>query len=291
MSSVALRKPLNAADADGQDLQPAQFAVIAKMVHDISGIHLTDAKIGLASSRLQRRLRALKLSSFTEYMQVLNSSDGAEEVEEMICSITTNVTHFNREGHHFRHFESTVMPQLIDNMKSGKPARVWSAGCSNGSEPYSLAASVMTVFPNADKYDFRILATDIDKYSLRTARAGIYDKDAVSKLPADYVDKWFKDFGAEYEASDKLKALIQFNKLNLMKTWPMKMPYDVIFCRNVLIYFSAEDQIRIFDKFANLMKPGSHLYIGHSERLIGPLTDCFEQVDVTTYQYLGLRGK
>ncbi len=278
---------LKLADKPGGDglltLSRDEFSEIAMLVQRECGIHLTSSKIGLIVSRLQRRIVVLGLDSFTDYISLLKSKSGAQEIEEMISKITTNVTSFNRESHHFDHFRQNVLPGLINSARDGNPVRLWSAGCSDGREPYTLACAIFDAFPEVRKYDFRILASDIDKYSLAKAKSGEYSTDMAASLPSGYAENWFKKVGDNLKIKEEVGGIIQFNWLNLMSPWPMKKKFDVIFCRNVLIYFSAEDQVRVLDKFSQNLKPNCHLYLGHSERVDEAKTTVLRQVGVTTY--------
>jgi len=264
-------------------LSQDEFSEITALVQRECGIHLTSAKFGLIVSRLQKRLVTLGINSFAEYISFLKSKSGEHEIEEMISRITTNVTSFNRESHHFDHFRQNILPGLIISACNGNSVRLWSAGCSDGREPYSLAFAIFDAFPEVRNYDFRILATDIDKYSLAKARSGEYSTDMVASLPSGYAASWFIEAQSNLKIKDEIKSIIQFNLLNLMSNWPMKKKFDVIFCRNVLIYFSAEDQVRLLDKFSQNLKSGCHLYLGHSERVDETKTAVLRQVGVTTY--------
>ncbi len=265
------------------DLSQDQFTEITAFVQRECGIHLTSAKFGLVVTRLQKRILTLKLNSFAEYIKYLKSNSGKHEIEEMISRITTNVTSFNREAHHFDHFGKNVLPGLIDSARSGNTVRLWSAGCSDGREPYTLACVIFDAFPEVRKYDFRILATDIDKHSVAKARSGEYPRDQVAGLPSGSAERWFEKAGSNLKIKNEVRSIIHFNLLNLMSSWPMKKKFDVIFCRNVMIYFAADVQARLLDKFSQNLKSGCHLYIGHSERIEGAANAVFRQVGVTTY--------
>lgn len=267
------------------ELSAADFREISELVRSMVGIQLTEAKQGLVKSRLQKRLRRLGMTQFSQYVAFIKTAEGAGEVEELISAISTNVTAFNREPHHFEHFRENVIPLLAKKIHSREPVRIWSAGCSNGSEPYTIACAVLDAIPNAGDHDFHILATDIDKYSLATGRQGIYTEEMVSKMPSEKAKSWFQKTNQGYEVHPKAKKLVSFKTLNLMTSWPIKRKYDAIFCRNVMIYFCAEDQARIISQFANHLYPGAFLYIGHSERVLGPAAEKFVSAGATTYQY------
>ncbi|MBL1405491.1 MAG: chemotaxis protein [Hyphomicrobiales bacterium] len=269
----------------GIELSHSDFNAIAGIVRKNAGIDLNEAKLGLVKSRLQKRLRTLDLRSFRDYLNLVNSSNGAAELDELICAISTNVTSFNREPHHFVHFREKVLPSLIKKMKAREKVRIWSAGCSNGSEAFTVACAVLDAYPDALKCDFKILASDIDKYSLETGRSGIYSDDMVAKMPGSSMDKWFEKVDSGYAIDPKLRSMVSFKTLNLMAPWPIRMKYDVIFCRNVLIYFTQEDQAGLFNKFSQHLLEDAFMYIGHSERVVGTAAKNLISVGATTYQY------
>jgi len=261
------------------------FSELYTLIRNECGIDLDESKNSLISARLQTRYRALKLNSYRSYLRYLHSTSDKTEMEELISCVTTNVTSFGRESHHFEFFESQVMPDLMSRAKRGECIRLWSAGCSNGSEPYTIACSVLETFPEVAKYDFKILATDIDKYCLQTGKTGEYPREQVEKLPSRIVDSWFIPTGNSLRVDPQLQKLVQFNSLNLLKPWPMNRKLDAVFCRNVIIYFSADGQADIFSNLAEHMKPGAHLFIGHSEKISGRSGPRFTNVDRTTYQF------
>lgn len=268
---------------------------IASMIYSDAGIYLNDSKASLVYSRLSKHIRQLGLGGFREYCDLVSSPQGAAERKEMLSFLTTNFTRFFRENHHFDHLRNEVLPDLIARAKSGGRVRIWSAACSDGQEPYSIALTVLSVLPNAADYDFKILATDIDPKILALARAGAYDDSAVETVSPAMRKQWFNENPANprrrWQVDDKLKRLITFNELNLLGNWPFKGPFDVIFCRNVVIYFDEPTQIRIWSRFAEHLPVGGHLYIGHSERVAGEAKDSFDNIGITTYRYLGKGGK
>lgn len=274
----------------GIELSISDFNAISGIVRKNAGIDLNEAKLGLVKSRLQKRLRTLGLVKFKDYINLVNSSAGVDELEELICAISTNVTSFNREPHHFVHFRETLLPRLIEKMKARESVRIWSAGCSNGSEAYTVACAVLDAYPEALKCDFKILASDIDKYSLETGRNGIYSDDMVAKMPDSAKTKWFEKTGRGYEIDPKLRSMVSFKTLNLMAPWPIRKRYDAIFCRNVLIYFTQEDQAKLFSKFTHHLLEDAFMYIGHSERVIGDAAKNLISVGATTYKYSSKGG-
>ncbi|WP_223478919.1 CheR family methyltransferase [Oricola indica] len=266
-------------------LTDKQFAAISRLVRDESGINLSDAKRDLVYSRLVKRLRRLHMPDFGSYLDHVGSPTGDGERRELISAITTNVTNFFREPHHFEHLQRDVMPDLASRLSHGESVRLWSAGCSDGREPYTIAATVLQAFPDAARHNLKILASDIDHNSLEKAKQGRYSAEMVSRMPPAVRDRYFRRAGDEAEAGPQLRELIAFRYLNLLADWPFKQKFDVIFCRNVLIYFEQDLQARIFTRFCSVLKPGGYLYIGHSERVSGPVSKDLRQIGITSYIY------
>lgn len=261
------------------------FAVIARRARADFGLYLTQAKKDLVYSRLTKRLRHLGLADFGTYCRLIESPAGSEERMAMLSALTTNVTHFFREEHHFTALRDTILPPLIAAARSGGRLRLWSAGCSAGQEPYSLALTILQLCPDAARYDIRILASDVDPAILARARDGIYDMDEIKSLPERLRQQHVVDLGGNRaRIGEAPRALISFGELNLMEDWPMKGPFDIIFCRNVAIYFDKDTQSRLWQRFAGLLTPGGTLCIGHSERLAGPALSQFETSGVTSYR-------
>lgn len=267
----------------------AAFAALARLLQDETGIVLTEAKKGLAVSRLSRRLRNLQLPDFDAYCALLSGPSGAAELQEMVVLLTTNVTRFFREGHHFDQLRDAILPDLIAKAKSGGRVRIWSAGCSSGEEPYSIAMTALSAFPGIEATNFRILATDIDRNVLGIGRAGRYRIPAQERAAAPLIAKHMEAVAGEadlLEVSPKLRTLVQFAELNLQQPWPMQGKFDVIFCRNVVIYFSTDTQQVLWPRFADALQPRGHLMIGHSERVTGPATERLRSCGVTQYQLI-----
>jgi chemotaxis protein methyltransferase CheR len=254
------------------------LADIAAMIYSDAGIFLNDSKASLVYSRLSKHIRSLGLRGFKDYIALVESQEGAGERREMLSYLTTNFTRFFRENHHFEHLRDDVLPGLISRVKNGGRARIWSAACSDGQEPYSIALTLLSLLPNAADYDLRILATDIDPKILALARAGLYDENALETVSPAMRKQWFR----EVDANGRRKY-----ELNLMAQWPFKGGFDVIFCRNVVIYFDEPTQMKIWSRFASLLPEGGHLYIGHSERVSGDAKNAFDNIGITTYRYTG----
>lgn len=244
---------------------------------------LPDAKQDMVYSRLARRLRALGLKSFAEYCELIQSDSGIDEMGNLINAITTNLTSFFREGHHFEHLRDKVLLPLVTNQKS-KRLRIWSSACSAGMEPYSIAMTVRSVIKNLAAWDARILATDIDTNMLEKGKAGEYNIDQLENIPPQYRHEITTiEKGERIRMADELKQLIAFKQLNLLERWPMSGLFDAVFCRNVVIYFDKNTQKTLFNRIADIMQPDGLLYIGHSENLHG-VCDRFELIGRTIYR-------
>lgn len=270
-------------------LSSRDLARITKIMDTDAGIFLSDEKSTLVHSRLIKRLRVLQLSSFTDYCDLVESEAGKVERKELMLALTTNLTRFFREPHHFEHLIKTSLPPLIARAKRGEKIRIWSAGCSNGQEAYSIAAVLLSLLPNADDYNIKILASDIDRNMVLHGRKGFYTEALMQKMPAKLREKHFQSFdgpsGKTFCVSPQMKSLVAFRELNLnAKTWPMKGKFQIIFCRNTVIYFNEETQEKIWARYKDILDKPGYLYIGHSERLSGPTQTEFVKDGVTTYK-------
>jgi chemotaxis protein methyltransferase CheR len=264
------------------------FRHIAQILHSHAGIALNEGKAALVYSRLAKRLRVLGLRSFREYCALIEGADGVDERQKMTAALTTNVTRFFREPHHFDHLRDRVMPALAERARSGGRVRLWSAACSNGQEPYSMALTILSVLPEAADLDVRILASDIDPNMVAQGEAGIYGEEALEPVPALLRQRFFKKAPGHERSrlaiTDDMRRLVTFRELNLMEDWPMKGRFDAIFCRNVAIYFDDETQEKLWSRFLPAMAPGATLYIGHSERISGPAASRLQTSGLTTYR-------
>ncbi len=264
---------------------------IAAMIYADAGISLNESKASLVYSRLSKHIRALGLAGFRDYCQLVSSPAGSAARREMLSHLTTNFTRFFRENHHFDHLRDEVLPGLLARAKAGGRVRIWSAACSDGQEPYSIALTVLALMPNVADFDFRILATDIDPKILGLARAGAYDESSLETVSPAMRKQWFQEVNVQgrrkFQIDDRVKRLITFNELNLLGQWPFKGLFDVIFCRNVVIYFDEPTQTKIWTRFAGQLQDAGHLYIGHSERVAGEAKHVFDNIGITTYRYLG----
>jgi chemotaxis protein methyltransferase CheR len=251
-------------------LNSADFQTISQIVYHGSGIRLAHGKEELVRSRLMKRLRALGINNFHSYLTYIKADKSAQELHIMIDALTTNKTSFFRENQHFEYMRTHILPEL---KKRGAGIRLWSAGCSSGEEPYSIAMLLCEEWSQVECANARILATDISERILTKARIGEHDKDTTQGIPPAYLSKYFNLLHSRpnriYEIHDRIKKMVRFARLNLMDEWPMKGPFDVIFCRNVMIYFDGETQGRLVRRFSDMLIPGGHLLIGHSESLVG----------------------
>lgn len=260
------------------------FEFIRNLVFQKTGINIAEHKRNMIYSRIARRLRKLNLKTFVEYCNFLKSDDSDEEVVEFINAVTTNLTKFFREIHHFEHLEREALPEVIKKNSGTKRLRIWSAGCSSGMEPYSISMVMNNTMNDIDSWDAKILATDIDTGMLSTGAEGIYRLDDIETVPVKFRKYITIDKKRNLaKMNDLIKDRVYFKQLNFIDKWPVKGPFDIIFCRNVVIYFAKETQKIIFDKFADVLADGGLIYIGHSENL-SVVSDRFEHLGKTIYR-------
>jgi chemotaxis protein methyltransferase CheR len=245
------------------------FAALRELVKTHTGIHLSEQKREMVYGRLSRRLRALGLESFRAYRALLERGD-SDELTQFCNAITTNLTSFFREAHHFQYLREQLLESRAADARGVRRLRFWSAGCSTGEEPYSLAMTIHEALPDARRWDIRILATDLDTEVLGRGQRGRYEEDRVRGLAPQRLARFFQCEGGAppaYTVTGELADLIAFRGLNLMHPLPMKGPFDAIFCRNVVIYFDKDTQRELFARIARLQRPGDILFLGHSESL------------------------
>jgi chemotaxis protein methyltransferase CheR len=270
-------------------LSDADFSRICELVREQSGIALTEAKRQMVYGRLVRRLRALGLSGFGEYVQLLERGDRVE-LQEFTNAITTNLTSFFREIHHFEYLADQLLPSIAERVRATGRLRIWSSACSTGEEPYSIAIVLREQQALLGRADAKILATDLDSNVLATAAAGSYPAERVQQVAPKRVAEFFKPgSGARagtVQVSPTLQRLITFKQLNLMHEWPIRGPFDAIFCRNVVIYFDIETKRALFERMARLQPPGAILFLGHSENLYR-ISQQYELIGRTIYRRRG----
>jgi chemotaxis protein methyltransferase CheR len=248
----------------------SDFQALRKLVKEMTGINLAESKRELVYGRVSRRLRALGLSSFGAYRQLLESGDGSELVA--FCNaLTTNLTSFFRESHHFDYVRDEFLAPRRAASRRSERIRIWSAACSSGEEPYSMAMTIAETIPDWQKWDIKILATDLDSDILARAQRGCYSAERVKGLHPKRLGRFFTETqeGTEraYQVVPELAKLITFKQINLMHDLPMSGPLDAIFCRNVVIYFDKDTQRGLFSRMAKLQRPDDLLLLGHSETL------------------------
>jgi chemotaxis protein methyltransferase CheR len=269
------------------------FRRISQMIYDDSGIKLTEGKAALVYARLAKRLRALKMQAFRDYCDLVASAEGQGERQEMLTSLTTNVTRFFREPHHFEHLKTQIVAPFVQKGGQGR-LRIWSAACSTGQEPYSIAFTLLSAWPNAANHDVKILATDIDRNVLCAAEAGVYAENLLEGVSPEMRHRFFEPAEGErgrMRVIQAVRRLIVFRPLNLVEPWPMQGPFQAIFCRNVVIYFDEPTQQSIWEKFTPRLTPDGALYIGHSERVTGPAAQHLRSQGVSTYRLTGGRNR
>ncbi len=252
-----------------KDLTQKEFDMIREYIKKNFGINLADEKKSLIYSRLRIVLSEKGFSDFTEYFNYLINDKSGEAVIQFIDKVTTNHTFFMREVDHFEYFQKNVLPYIEKTYASQRDFRLWCAGCSSGEEPYTLQMIMQDFFKDKQPpWELSILATDISTNVLEKAIRGVYSKESVSTLPDKWVKAYFTPAGNDFSIKDEIKKMIIFRKINLMdEKFPFKKPLQVIFCRNVMIYFDNETRIKLVEKFYNALAPGGYLFIGHSESL------------------------
>ena len=257
------------------------FDEIAALALKHTGIVLGRHKANMVYGRIARRLRQTGYRNFADYLEYLKDNF-RDESTNFINLIITNLTSFYRESHHFDFLRDTVIPEL--KKKSDKKVRIWSSGCSIGQEAYTIAFTLAEAHM-ASAFDVKILATDLDSNVVSTGAEGVYSADSLMSVPDDAVEKFFEKnrTGNQVRVRKSIRDLVHFKRLNLLEGWPMKGKFDVIFCRNVVIYFNRETQKTLFNRYADYLPVGGYLIIGHSESLNG-LTDRFKSLGNTIYQ-------
>jgi chemotaxis protein methyltransferase CheR len=253
----------------GPALGDAEFEFIRHVVGENAGIVLGPNKRQLVQGRLARRLRELRLNSYHEYCEHVRRS-GPEELVGLINALTTNVTAFFRENHHFEALAQYMLPEAMRRNAAARRIRVWSAGCSTGEEAYCVAMTAAGVVPPVG-WDFKVLATDIDSNVISFGQQGVYPLDRVASLPTERLRSCFQK-GTGLQVGNAivrapLRAVVTFRVLNLLQPWPMHGPFDVIFCRNVMIYFDQATREKLVSRFIEMLAPGGYLCIGHAESL------------------------
>lgn len=274
--------------ANDFQLSQAEFDRIRVLVREHTGISLSESKRQLVYGRLARRLRALKLDNFSDYIKLLEKGE-ATELEEFTNAVTTNLTSFFREPHHFEFLAQEMLPEALKRNAGLRRLRLWCCAASTGEEPYSIAMVLREAQEKLVGWDTKLLATDLDSNVLAHGKRGVYGLDRFAGMSGKRVSRFFDEVrdGKENKlsAADELRSLVTFKQLNLMHEWPMKGPFDAIFCRNVIIYFDKDTQRMLFERMATLQRPGDFLFLGHSESLYR-VSDRYELIGRTIYRRL-----
>lgn len=283
---------VNSSDADcipgvtREIYSDADFRRIARLAHSRAGIVLGDHKMMLAYSRLAPLVRRSGLITFSAFLDHAEQDD--ELSNQIIAVLTTNHTYFNREAHHFEHFTQYVRPALIERLKARQRVRLWSAASSSGEEAWTLLMYLLGSDRAAGKQiatsDIRLLGTDLAPHAIERANAAEYETKALSAIPDELRVCWTGANGPRSRIAPEVRKLAHFKRLNLLGDWPMRQPFDVIFCRNVMIYFDQPTKERLIHRLAQQLCVGGYLYIGHSERATGAGLDLLEAVGPTVYQ-------
>lgn len=262
------------------------FDFLRRLSNQRTGIVVTDDKFDMFYSRLARRVRALGLSSFADYCDYLEKPAHDKEIIELVNALTTNLTSFFRENHHFEYLAKEVLPDYAQRNRASRKLRIWSAGCSTGEEPYSLAMVLAEQANLLRGWDVEILASDIDSNVLAQASAGIYPASRVENMPRERLRRFFqKGRGAQQgkaRVRNDIRHYLRFEQINLMEKLGVEAK-DLIFCRNVIIYFDKETKIQLLNKFADSLVDGGYLFVGHSESL-HQVTDRFRLIGNTVYR-------
>ncbi len=276
------------------ELKDEDFELFRALIYKMSGISLSEAKKQLVKSRLQKRLKSNQLESYKAYYDmVVTLGSSSKEMTELVNCITTNKTDFFREPHHFEFVQDHIVPEMIqkaNQFEIPRSLKVWHAGCSTGEEPYTLAITLAEAFAGHDDWQINQLASDIDTGVLAHAEAGIYDRDRISPVPSQLLKRYFLKGKSEPYTSvrvcKEIRDMITFRQINLLdEFWPIKSDvlFDIIFCRNVVIYFDKPTRQKLFARYAQRLKPGGYMFIGHSESLLG-ISDSFESLGRTIYR-------
>jgi len=252
-----------------------EFVLIRDLIVDYCGVYFTEAFKYLIERRLQARLPVYGLNSFREYYRLLKyGPDAAREYDEIVERITTNETFFFREPYQLKAFTDEVLPLMLEGHRRDQPIRIWSAGCSSGEEPYTIAMLIDELALGLNR-SFEIFANDISRKVLRTAREGLYRDSSFRVTEARYRARYFVREGPAHRLRDEIRHRVTFGHLNLMDDASIGLiaNVDLIFCRNVIIYFDARSRARLLAAFHRKLRPGGYLLLGHSESLINSTTD------------------
>lgn len=269
------------------ELTENEFARLAALVYAKCGLNLHQGKLHLMRARLGKRLRATGCRNFSEYFEYLIETDDGKELTEMVNAMTTNKTGFFREASHFRFLRDHLFPEILPDSRRRTRIRFWSAGCSTGEEPYSLAISILEHFRGDGGLDAKILGTDVSTQVLSEAQKGVYAasklRDVSVTLQRRYFQKGFGRLEGHFRIKDPVRRMVMYRRHNLMESFPQGIAPDAIFCRNVMIYFDKRTQQELIQRFHDCLVPGGHLFLGHSESLAGH-THSFTYIQPSIYR-------
>ncbi|MBU1404559.1 MAG: protein-glutamate O-methyltransferase [Proteobacteria bacterium] len=270
-----------------QQLNDGLFQKFSDLVYEKTGIFLKPEKKELLNARLGKRLRATGIESFKQYYEYVINDRSGDELVQLIDNVSTNFTSFFRENSHFEILNSTVLPAFVkEGRGKSKEILLWSSASSSGEEPYTMAMVVEDFVSRHPGMRYRIMATDISTRVLAQAKRGVYADERVTKVPTPFLKKYFQkgvgNSDGYVKVKDELRRMVHFDRFNLMGDFPWRAAIDVIFCRNVMIYFNRETQQELVSKFHEALTPGGYLFIGHSESISG-LKHNFAQIDATAY--------
>lgn len=267
-------------------LSDETFQKVARLAAQCAGLSIPASKKALVQSRLSKRMRMIGITDFDAYLGIVASPDAAMERREFVSVLTTNVTSFFREKHHFDHLARHVIPRLAQKLARGEPVRLWSAGCSSGQEPISIAIECLRAIPDAETHDLLVLATDIDGAILKKAETAQFANVEMSGLDPNDRKRFFTHEIVQdvWVANDAVRKIVRFKQLNLHNPWPMRGRFDAIFCRNVVIYFDEVHQRELWPRFHAALARDGIFYLGHSERIHALDTSGFCGAGVTTYR-------
>ncbi|MBI9016922.1 MAG: protein-glutamate O-methyltransferase [Phycisphaerae bacterium] len=258
---------------DNITIKESDFRRISDVIYKHCGINLHEGKKTLVRARLAKRIRELNFNDVTSYIDFALHQDNIHEFYNLVDSISTNLTSFFREKVHFDYIRQTFLPQLLQQKKTqgNNQIRIWSAGCSSGEEPYTIAITMAEELAGKGSWDLKILASDVSTRILKTAQAGIYDSSKIKPLSTQQRLKYMTNIKVDgqitHQVRPELKSKISFRYLNLMESWPFKGPFDIIMCRNVMIYFDKPTQTKLVNRYYDCQAKGGLLCIGHSESL------------------------
>lgn len=272
----------------GLDLSDQEFWSLSRLVYQKAGINLHKGKKELVRTRLAKRIREGGFESFRNYYDYVLGDQSGEELTQLLDAVSTNLTSFFREPRHFEFMAERFLPELTAKSKSGaRRLRIWSAGCSTGEEAYSIAVTVLEHLPRPKDWEVKVLATDLSERVLGIAGRGVYPARVVENVPRELLRRYFQvgqgDCEGWYRVKDEVRRLVVFRRLNLMESFPFRRPFQLIFCRNVMIYFDRETQKDLVTKFYRVLDKGGYLFIGHAESLSG-LDRSFQYLRPTIYR-------